>query len=163
MKRNENQDRDNPLLPLIDQVESDKTRHYIVNRLMPQMSYYRNASGKCKKRYLRWMIAAIIVGAVIPVLSVIADGSIFMKLVLSALGSAVTAINAYLALENAKDLWHNYRQEREILLSTLYCYLNNAGMFAHLESQELKDALLIETCEKEMTKEVGNWATVLRT
>lgn len=162
MENNINTHRDDILQPLIDQVASDKTKYYILNRIMPQMVYYKNASRKCKKRYTCWMIVAIIIGAAIPVLSVIADGGTLMKLILAALGSGVTAINAYLSLENSKDLWRNYRQEREILLSTLYCYFYNAGTFAHLESQEAKDALLIETCEREMSKEVGNWTTMLQ-
>ena len=126
------------------------------------MTYYSNTSRKYKKRYTRWMIAAIILGAMIPVLSVLTDGTAWMRVILSALGSAVTAINAYLALENSKDLWRSYRQEREILLSTLYCYFNNAGLFTHLNSQEEKDTLLIEICEKEMTKEVGNWTAIFK-
>lgn len=162
MADNSNSGREEPLKLLINQVHSETTKHYIVTRLLPQMTYYSNTSRKYKKRYTRWMIAAIILGAMIPVLSVLTDGTPQMKVILSALGSAVTAINAYLALENSKDLWRSYRQEREILLSTLYCYFNNAGMFTHLNSQEEKDTLLIEICEKEMTKEVGNWAAILK-
>ena len=154
--------REEPLKLLIDQVHSETTKHYIVTRLLPQMTYYSNTSKKHKKRYTRWMIMAIILGAMIPILSVLTDGTTQMKVILSALGSAVTAINAYLALENSKDLWRSYRQEREILLSTLYCYFNNASLFAHLNSQEEKDILLIEICEKEMTKEIRNWADSLK-
>ncbi len=162
MTNEKNYGRNESLQPLIDQVKSEKTKHYINTRIIPQMQFYSSRSRKCKKQYKSWMILSIILGALIPVASVLADGGIIMKVTIAVLGAAVTAINTYLGLEKSKDLWYSYRHSREILISILYCYLNNAGMFAHLDSQESKDALLIETCEKEMTKETGNWVTIVK-
>ena len=155
-------ERDSPLQPLIEKITSENTKHYINSRILPQMKYYSTASRKCKKQYRRWMVASIIFAALVPVVSVFADGSVITKIIIAALGSAVTAINAYLALENSKDLWCTYRYSRETLLSTLYCYLNNAGVFAQMDMQEAKDSLLIEICEKEMMKETGNWITTIK-
>lgn len=157
-----NDDRNGHLEPLIGQLKSKNIKHYINTRIIPQMQYYSNLSKKYKKQYRRWMILSIIIGAAIPIASVLADGGIIIKIIIAAFGSGITAINAYLTLENSKDLWYSYRHSREILLSTLYCYLNDSEVFAHLESQEKKDALLVEMCEKEITKENSNWVTIIK-
>lgn len=71
-------------------------------------------------QYLRWTTGSIIISGVIPIASVLADGGIFVKIFIAALGAAVTSISAYLNLQNYKDLWAKYRFNREWLLSTLY-------------------------------------------
>ncbi len=62
--------------------------------------------------------------------SVFADGAIWVKVLFVILGVAVTASNAYLSLHNFKDLWLTYRNIREALLRTLYCYFNHVGIFS---------------------------------
>lgn len=102
---------------LTAQVQNGKTRGYIAARLMPQMEWYSREGRKCKKRYFRWTMVAISSGALIPVVSVFADGSAWVKALIVALGSVVTVCNAYIAMNNFKELWLSYRSIREKLIS----------------------------------------------
>lgn len=107
------------------------------------------------------MTFSICIGAMIPVLSIFADGAI-IKILIAALGSAVTASNAYISLHNFKDLWMIYRSTREALLRTLYSYFNNAGIFSQNITQEEKDILLIDSCEEKMSYETDIWGSVIK-
>lgn len=146
---------------LIDQVQSDRTKDYITNRILPQMKWYSNKSKENQKRYYFWMTFSICIGAMIPVLSIFADG-VIIKVLIAALGSSVTASNAYISLHNFKDLWMVYRSTREALLRTLYSYFNNAGIFSQNITQEEKDILLIDSCEEKMSYETDIWGSVIK-
>ncbi len=151
--------RDDAFSELINQVKNENTKDYIINRVVQQMKWYSSKSRSYKKKYYCWMTASIILGAFIPVVSVFADGSIWVKALLAALGAAVTACNAYLSLHNFKDLWVTYRKNRETLLRALYLYFNNVGFFSQSGTQEEKDALLITTCENLFSAETDAWLT----
>lgn len=146
----------------IANIENDKTKHYIEDRVVNQMNYYRNKSKEYKKKYHELMTVSIIIGFLIPVTSILADGSIFMKLVIATLGSATTAISAYLRMQNYYELWSNYRYNREFLLSTLYAYFTNTGIFRQLSTQQECDTLLIDTCEACFSTENKGWLDLLR-
>lgn len=147
---------------LITQIQDEKTQSYITNRLMPQMEWYSRKGRECKKQYHFWATVTIVLGAFIPVVSVFADGSIWVKALLVALGSIVTACNAYETLHNFKDLWITYRNIREKLLRTLYFYFNNTGVFAQENTQNAKDLLLINICENEMSSEHSEWMSQMQ-
>lgn len=162
-KENNRNSRNAALIGLVAQIQSENTKSYITGRILPQMEWYSAKSGKCKKKYYRWMGASIVLGAVIPVISVFADGAAWIKVMIAALGSSVTACNAFVALHNYKDLWLNYRNTRERLLRTLYCYFNNAGIFSKNMPQEEKDTLLVNICEEEIAGETGEWVKLGKT
>lgn len=162
MKKEHNYSRNEAIQPLIEQVKAQNTKNYIKTRIIPQMEYYSRASRNCKRKYKAWKTALIVFSALVPIASIFADGSVAMKVIIAVVGSVVTAINTYLALENFRDLWYSYRTSREILLSILYRYLHNSGEFAYVESQENKDSLLIKICENEMTRESANWAEIVK-
>lgn len=147
---------------LVSQIQNEKTKNYITNRLMPQMDWYSRKGRECKKQYHLWTTITIVLGAFIPVVSVFADGSIWVKALLVALGSIVTACNAYETLHNFKDLWITYRNIREKLLRTLYFYFNNAGVFAQENTQDAKDLLLINICENEISSEHSEWMSQMQ-
>lgn len=147
---------------LIAQVQSEKIKSYISNRLMPQMEWYSSKGRECKKKYYRWTVGTIVLGALIPVVSVLADGNIIVKVILVALGSIATACDAYIAMHNFKELWITYRSLREKLLRTLYFYFNNAGVFAQESTQEAKDVLLVNICENEMSAESSEWMSFMK-
>lgn len=156
-EKNSKQSRDAVLSNLIEQVQYEKTKDYITNRIVPQMEWYSSKSRSYKKKYYRWMTAVIMISAFVPVVSVFADGSIWVKALLAALGAGTTACNAYLSLQNYKDLWLSYRKTREAVLRTLYFYFNNIGVFSQSGTQEEKDARLIILCENELSSETGGW------
>lgn len=147
---------------LVAQVQNENTKNYISNRLMPQMAWYSRKGRECKKQYHFWTTITILLGALIPVVSVFADGNIFVKALLVALGSIVTACNAYETMHNFKDLWITYRNIREKLLRTLYFYFNNAGVFSKESTQDAKDLLLINLCENEISSENSEWMSFMQ-
>ena len=142
---------------LLAQVKNENTRDFIENRLIPQMNWY-----SAKSAEYNCMTAAIALGALIPVVSVLANGSTFIKVLIALLGAGVTAVNAYLSMQNYKDLWLTYRGTRENLLRTLYCYFNNAGMFSRNLPELEKDILLVNLCEEELSRENGGWVGMMQ-
>lgn len=162
-KSTENKEsRDSSLTDMVEQVQSEKIRNYINGRVIPQMKWYSSKSRECKRKYYRCMTISILLGILIPVISVFADGAIEVKALLAFLGAAVTADNAYLSLHNFKDLWLDYRITRERLLRTLYCYFNDAGIFLQGNTQAEKDVLLVNVCEEELIRENNGWQSSMK-
>ena len=152
--------RNRSISELAKEIPNAQTRDYVENRLLPQMKWYSAKSGACKKQYQMLMSLSIILGAMIPVTSLLLKGPLWVQVLIASLGVAVTAVNAYLSLNNSKDLWLTYRNTREILLRTLYFYFNNAEKFSGVTGEE-KDELLIEVCEAEMARENGTWRSMM--
>ena len=152
--------RHDALAPLVEEIQDPRTKDYVKNRLLEQMNWYRKKSGECKKQYHRLMSASIVLGALIPVTSLFLGEPSVAQVLIAVFGVAVTALNAYISLNNSKDLWVTYRNTREILLRTLYFYFNNAEKFSK-GTQEEKNALLIEVCEGEMARENGTWRSMM--
>ena len=161
-KRSGAGDRNRELEYFVSRVSNPDTRHYIQSRVVNEMEYYRTTCAKYKAQYLRFMTASIILGALIPVASIASDSATFMKFVIAALGSSVTAINAYLGLNNFRDLWFTYRDTRNTLLRTLYYYFNNTSSFEKISSQEEKDKQLIQMCEKILANENSAWISTMK-
>lgn len=142
-------------------VESQETKRYIQERIKVQMDFYKDNSRKCKKNYQILSTASILIGFLIPIVSIFADGSIYMKVFIAMLGSGSTAITAYLSLKNYRDLWGKYRYSREYLFSVLMSYFMKADIFKNIENQEALDTLLVETCEKYFRAEAQNWQELI--
>lgn len=149
--------RDASLEYFISKVRCENTKKYITNRVLTQMKWYSSESSENKHKYYFWMTVSILLGVMIPVASVFADGAIWVKVLIATLGAAVTACNSYISLHNFKDLWFSYRKTREALLRILYCYFNGAGTFSQSGTQEEKDALLVKLCEEELSHETSEW------
>ena len=147
---------------LLAQVRNENTRDFIENRLIPQMKWYSARASACKRNYQICMTISITLGALIPVAAVMANGATAVKVVIALLGGGVTAVNAYLSMQNYKDLWLSYRNTRENLLRNLYCYFNNAGMFSRELPEAEKDILLVNLCEEELSRETGDWVSVMQ-
>jgi len=146
----------------IEKVQDPDTKQYILQRVMEQMNFYKTKSRAFKKKYNNWMTASIIISFLIPVVSVFADGSLVMKVVIAFLGGSITAITAYLRLHNYLELWSIYRNNREYLLSVLYSYFTATGIFRNIADQAGRDALLIETCENCFSAENKQWRELIR-
>ena len=146
----------------ISQIQCENIKSYIIKRVLPQMKWYSSKSSENKRKYHFWMTVAILLGAMIPVVSVFADGTVWVKALIAALGAAVTACNSYISLHNFKDLWFTYRNTRETLLRILYSYFNNAGVFSQSGAQEEKDILLVKLCEEEFSHETDDWLSLMK-
>ena len=152
--------RNRPLSELAAEIQDARTKDYVENRLLPQMTWYSAKSREYKGQYYMLMSFSIVLGAMIPVTSLLLKGPLWVQVLIASLGASVTALNAYLSLNNSKDLWLTYRNTREILLRTLYFYFNNAEKFSKGTAEE-KDALLIEVCEAELARENGTWRSMM--
>ena len=153
--------RDAALRKRVMQIEDDETRNYLLDRVLPQMTWYSKRSAQYQKMYYRLMAATILMGALIPVFAVGGSYGV-VKVILALLGASVTAINAYLALHKYQELWVAYRTAREDLIHTLYSYFNQAGVFAQKKmSRKELDVLLVEVCENALSKENGGWTTTV--
>ncbi len=153
--------RDAAIRKRVMQIEDEETRNYLLDRVLPQMTWYSKKSANYQKKYHQLMTAAICLGALIPVFSVWANNAAF-KVILAFLGASVTAVNAYLALYKYQELWIAYRSAREELIHTLYSYFNKAGVFAQKKMTEKElNVLLVEVCENALSKENGGWTTTI--
>lgn len=150
--------RDAAIRKRVMQIEDEETRNYLLDRVLPQMTWYSKKSKQYQTMYYRLMAATILMGALIPAFSVGANSTV-IKVILALLGASVTGINAYLALHNYHDLWITYRTTREDLIHHLYCYFNKAGVFS---SSEDLDVLLVNVCEDTLSKENGGWTTIIQ-
>lgn len=155
-------DRCEPFKEWLEGVENERTKRYIQERVIKQMDWYRTKSYTCKRNYQCWMTVSIILSGVIPVASIFANGDIVVKALIAALGAAVTGINAYLSFQNYKNLWNTYRRNRELLLSTIYLYFNNAGIFGKETDQDKRDEMLIDVCEKSFQQEITDWREIMK-
>ncbi len=154
--------RDTFIEDFISQVQCENIKNYISNRILPQMKWYSSKSNENKRKYHFWMTVAILLGALIPVVSVFADGAVWVKALIATLGAAVTACNSYISLHNFKDLWLTYRNTREALLRILYSYFNSAGIFSQSGTQEVRDILLVNLCEEELSHETADWLSIMK-
>ena len=144
---------------------SEATREYIKNRLIEQRDWYAKSSRRAKKQYQRWMLVSLILSALIPVLALVADLSLCIQLVIAALSSSISFINAYLLLQNSKGQWISYRSTSEKLGQILHLYLTKAGPFSdptlddsvNDDPVKRRDHRLVMICEDIMTEEGRDW------
>ena len=154
--------RDAAIRKRVMQIEDEETRNYLLDRVLPQMTWYSKRSDQYRTAYYRLMALTIFLGGLIPVFSVGGSYAI-VKVILALLGASVTAINAYMALHNYHDLWITYQKTREDLIHVLYCYFNNAGVFAQKKMSERDlNVLLVDVCEDTLSKENGGWTTIVQ-
>lgn len=145
----------------VDSVKDENTKTYMTTRVLPQMESYSKKSAECKKKYHFWATITIIIGIFIPVFSLFADGSIYIKVALTLSGSLMSGINAYLNLYNYQTLWSNYRYCREELLSILLQYFTVTGAFVSLNEEERNKAL-VDACETVINSEKSDWRQMIK-
>ena len=162
VKPSQGSSRDEALRNRVMQMEDAETRDYLLNRVLPQMTWYSKKGAKYKTQYQRLMTLTIFLGALIPVFALLTNYTA-VKVIVALLGASVTGVNAYLALQNYHDLWLTYRSTREDLIHTLYCYFNHAGMFAQKDKSEQEmNVMLVDLCEDALSKETGRWTTIVQ-
>lgn len=150
--------RNNELEKWLKIIENENIKKYIEIRLIPQMDYYSKSSRKYKKIYMLCKTIIIVFGALLPVATLFSDYGILAKVIITALGTSVSAITAYLELQNYHALWGNYRIKREQLLSILMYYFTDTGVFTNITNLNQKDAFLIEYCEQCLSEEHQIWS-----
>lgn len=137
---------------------SCQAKLYIENRVLDQIDWYNGKSAQNQVRFKRLMLLSIILSAFIPILTLLSDipCSILIKLLITSISSAVTAISAIISLYHFQELWVQYRSNCEILQSILHRYLTKTGEFRNSTEDDALN-LLVMSCEEYMTKEFQTW------
>lgn len=150
-----------------DQGEADtatkkNARQYIAKRAIEQIVWFDQKSIEKQKRYKQLTILGIILNAVIPVLVLLSDYGLAIKILVAGLSSAAGALNTIVSFCGYKDLWIRYRSNCELLKSTLHRYFNGVGEFRRTENSTdpTPEEILIEKCEECLTKEFQTWSAV---
>ena len=151
MQENSRQPKDDPVFEsrklelmreIVSKMDDSTTKEYLNNRFLRAVDYYGTESKKHKRHYLCLSIVSLSVTALIPVVSIFADGGIWMKALIALLGSAVTFVNSYLLLMNSKNLWIMHRTARESLIALFYQYYCKTGSFKNLSDNERGEKLV---------------------
>ncbi len=142
----------------IQNIKDDTEKAYIVERVIGQINWYSKKSSINQKRYKTAMVLCIAISALIPIVTISMDffTAPWMKIVITALSSAVTAITAINALCNYRELWIEYRTNCELLKSELHKYLTSGKFGSTEEKQDFTS--FMKKCENLLTKEYKYWA-----
>lgn len=145
----------------LDEMENSPLKTYIEERIIDQIVWYDQKSSEKQTRFKQLTVANIILNAIIPIVVLLSDYGVFVKLLVTGLSSSAGAINAIVALCGYKDLWIQYRSNCELLKSTLHRFFLKSGEFRHIADDEsaLMDALVV-SCEEYFTKEFQTWVVV---
>lgn len=129
-------------------------KSYIIDRVIGQIAWYDKKSIEKQKLFTMLSIMAIMLNAVIPVMVLLSDECLLVKVLIAGLSSAAGAISSIITLCSYKDLWVHYRSNCEMLQSILYRFFLRVGEFKQITNDEavLKDTLVI-ACENYFTKE----------
>lgn len=144
----------------LERMPEDGMKNYIENRVIAQMNWFKQKSRDYKKKYEQCTIVSIIASALIPIISIFADGDIIIKVLIATLGSVVTAISAFLSIKKYKELSVQYRSIRENLLSILVMYFTKGGLFEHTCAQDIRNTLLVNVCEQLLMDENKEWKSL---
>ncbi len=135
---------------------------YIKNRVIEQMKWYNKRSIQWRKRYTKLMTTIMILNSLIPVftLSTSILGDLTQKILVTSISAAITAITAYIAMQNYKELWMQYRNNCEFLRSNLHNYFANAGEYTSADADE-NLRKLVQNCESFMLNGRKAWLSVV--
>lgn len=149
----------NDFTQYLPSIEDERIKIYINNRVLDQIDWYDKKSADNQTNYKRYMILSIILSSIIPIFTLLADApyGIIIKLIITTVSSAITAISAIIALYNYRDLWVQYRSNCEILKSVLHRFFTKCGEFSNVEDSKAYETLVM-TCEEYFIKEFQTWA-----
>jgi len=137
-------------------VLADEEKHYIENRILSQIDWYDKKSIVLQKKFKIYSIIIIFLNGLIPFWSIYSDfnyGIVFKSIIV--LSSSLAAIiGSFLALNQYKELWVQYRSNCEILKSVLYRYITKTGEFCNIDNSFSQ---LVMVCEEYFTKEFQTW------
>ena len=130
--------------------------NYIEQRVLAQIEWYDGKSAKSQKEYKRLTIISLIFGACIPILTLLLDYGLAVKIIISSLSAASSVLTSIIMLQGYKDLWVKYRTNCETLKSTLHRYKTRTGEFC-FENDKSNFDLLVSICENHMLNEFQSW------
>lgn len=144
--------------PYLGQIKDNDLKNYIIERVIGQIDWYDRKSSINQNNYKKFMVTSIILSAFIPIFTLLSDASygIIIKILITTLSSAITAISAIIALYNYRELWIQYRSNCEILKSVLHRFFTKCGEFNNVDESKSYE-MLVMSCEEYLTKEFQTW------
>ena len=138
--------------------EFDKARIdcYIKNRLLSQIEWYDIKSNDFQKKYKRISILTVILNGLIPIIILLADYGLIIKLIIALISSTTAVLTSVQILNNYKDLWVQYRTNCSLLKSILHQFYTGSGEFANRDEDD-RFSLLVELSERYLTSEFSQW------
>lgn len=158
--KNKNEDFKNNFNSYLQNMENDKARQYIENRVIEQINWYNSKSIHNQSIYKRLSIISIIMSGSIPVFTLVSDFNWIIKLIIAIISSGVTIISTINSLFNYKEIWGEYRTNCEILKSNLYLYFARQGEFEGFEDEQAFNRL-VGICEKQIMEEFIGWKNLI--
>jgi hypothetical protein len=141
-------------------MEDGNAKSYIAGRVLEQITWFDSKSMSKQRLYKATMIISVIMSSLIPVITLLSDipGNLLYKVIITALGSGVTALSAVGALCKFKELWIQYRMQCEMLRCILHRFFAECSEFGG--SSPSPYTRLVDKCEDYMKKETESWAVV---
>ncbi len=143
----------------LSRLNDGNLKSYIRDRVLKQIAWFDRKS-LCKQRiYKLTAVISIIMSSLIPVITLLSDipGNLLYKVVITALGSGITALSAVGSLCRFKELWIQYRMQCEMLSSILHRFFAQWGEEEGCGAAQY--TRLVEKCEDYMKKEAESWAS----
>ena len=149
--------------PYLDKMPDSVLKDYIITRVIDQIDWYDKKSIDKQNMYKHLSVLSIILNGVIPVVVLLSDYGMVIKVFIAALSSAAGILNTVIVLCNYKELWVQYRSNCEALKSILYRFFLRSGEFEGLDLNSPNlHSTLVTCCENLMTKEFQTWVSSTR-
>lgn len=147
--------------PFLERMQEGSTKDYIECRLLDQMQWYDRKSAEKQRRFKVLSLAAIVINAAIPVVMLLSEYGVAVRVGIAAFSAAAGAIGAVVNLCRYQDLWVQYRAGCEYLEGVLYRYFMHIGEFAPVADDPVQcDRLLQSLCEDYFSNENGTWHSI---
>lgn len=138
-------------------MENFTKEEYISQRVDQQIDWYDRKSKKAQKYYKSLTYVILISAAIIPLLANLLSNSIWIKLIISALGILTTLSQGIINLNDYNQNWIEYRTVCETLKKEKYMYLTQAGVYSDNEDSF---KFFAERVESIISQENVNWANI---
>ena len=148
-------------LPFLARMQDGPAKDYIKYRLFDQMQWYEKESAEKQRRFKALSLAAIVINAVIPVVTLLSEYGVAVRIGIAAFSAAAGVIGTVVNLCRYQDLWVQYRAGYEYLKGILYRYFMRIGEFSpDAEDPAQCDRQLQSLCEDYFSNENGTWHSI---
>ena len=96
-------------LPFLARMQDGPAKDYIKYRLFDQMQWYEKESAEKQRRFKALSLAAIVINAVIPVVTLLSEYGVAVRIGIAAFSAAAGVIGTVVNLCRYQDLWVQYR------------------------------------------------------
>lgn len=132
---------------------------YIKQRVNDQYNYFDKKATEMQKKFKVFSVINIILSALIPVLTFLADSAPFIiNLIISSFGAAVSIFTGILYLGKYQQLWYKYRLTAENLKTVEYQYRTRTGEYS---DNSTAFNLLVTNTEKILSNTQTDWENIV--